>query len=357
MDVQDGDTSSQAVKRRLPPEIKLKLAKVARLAQASHGKISKELLNRLMSILGHLIQLRTLKRNLKVMINMGLSAKQEKDDRFQQIKKEVIEMIKMRVPSPRSKGFDQQVGSSDDFQEIGSEEKGVLKRKFSMGDEMEDKICDLYDLYVDGLEDDAGPQIRKLYAELAELWPNGSMDNHGIKRAICRAKDRKRALYSRHKDQEKIKRKKLLTSRTEDAVRVESSSIAQPQYARERPATDSGTHGLTASSKPVPNTTTAAVRMPSPSVNGPSLDKVKQEKVKISSGNSLDDPRGVDGALPKKKAKKPELESGEAHFRPEKLPSQQGEERQKSYKQATAPPSHKSNLHQSGAVTNFEQSS
>ena len=159
------------------------------------------------------------------------------------------------------------------------------------------------------------------------------------------------------KDQEKIKRKKLLTSRTEDAVRVESSSIAQPQYARERPATDSGTHGLTASSKPVPNTTTAAVRMPSPSVNGPSLDKVKQEKVKISSGNSLDDPRGVDGALPKKKAKKPELESGEAHFRPEKLPSQQGEERQKSYKQATAPPSHKSNLHQSGAVTNFEQSS
>lgn len=357
MDVQDGDTSSQAVKRRLPPEIKLKLAKVARLAQASHGKISKELLNRLMSILGHLIQLRTLKRNLKVMINMGLSAKQEKDDRFQQIKKEVIEMIKMRVPSPRSKGFDQQVGSSDDFQEFGSEEKGVLKRKFSMGDEMEDKICDLYDLYVDGLEDDAGPQIRKLYAELAELWPNGSMDNHGIKRAICRAKDRKRALYSRHKDQEKIKRKKLLTSRTEDAVRVESSSIAQPQYARERPATDSGPHGLTASSKPVPNTTTAAVRMPSPSVNGPSLDKVKQEKVKISSGSSLDDPRGVDGALPKKKAKKPELESGEAHFRPEKLPSQQGEERQKSYKQATAPPSHKSNLHQSGAVTNFEQSS
>lgn len=31
------------------------------LQQASHGKITKELLNRLMSILGHLIQLRTLK--------------------------------------------------------------------------------------------------------------------------------------------------------------------------------------------------------------------------------------------------------------------------------------------------------
>jgi ubinuclein len=31
------------------------------LQQASQGKLSKELLNRLMSILGHLIQLRTLK--------------------------------------------------------------------------------------------------------------------------------------------------------------------------------------------------------------------------------------------------------------------------------------------------------
>ena len=30
------------------------------------------------------------------MVNMGISVKQEKDDRFQQIKKEVIEMIKIR---------------------------------------------------------------------------------------------------------------------------------------------------------------------------------------------------------------------------------------------------------------------
>jgi hypothetical protein len=40
-----------------------------------------------------------LQRNLKVMISMGLSAKQEQDDRFQQIKKEVVEMIKMQAPS------------------------------------------------------------------------------------------------------------------------------------------------------------------------------------------------------------------------------------------------------------------
>ncbi|XP_022858033.1 ubinuclein-1-like isoform X3 [Olea europaea var. sylvestris] len=61
LEVQDADNPSQAVKRRLTPEIKQKLAKVARLAQASHGKISKDVTNRLMSIVGHLMQLRTLK--------------------------------------------------------------------------------------------------------------------------------------------------------------------------------------------------------------------------------------------------------------------------------------------------------
>nr|AAL17693.1 wound-responsive protein 14.05 [Castanea sativa] len=77
VDNQEADNSSQGVKRRLPREIKLKLAKVARIAASqAKGGISKELLNRLMSILGHLIQLTTLKRNLKVMISMGLSAKQ-----------------------------------------------------------------------------------------------------------------------------------------------------------------------------------------------------------------------------------------------------------------------------------------
>lgn len=30
--------------------------------------------------------------------------------------------------------------------------------------------------------------------QLAELWPNRLMDNHGIKRAICRAKERRKAL-------------------------------------------------------------------------------------------------------------------------------------------------------------------
>nr|XP_009785849.1 PREDICTED: uncharacterized protein LOC104234054 isoform X3 [Nicotiana sylvestris] len=199
MEVQDADNSSQAIKRRLPPEVKQKLAKVARLAQASHGKISQDLINRLMSIVGHLIQLRTLKRNLKIMVNMGLSAKQEKDNRVHQIKREVAEMIKLRIPLMKSKLLEQQAGASDDFQEASAEEKEAFKRKYSMDVALEDKICDLYDHFVEGLDEDAGPQVRKLYAELAGFWPNGFMDNHGIKRAICRAKDRRRALHARRK--------------------------------------------------------------------------------------------------------------------------------------------------------------
>ncbi|GLT84938.1 hypothetical protein SLE2022_031450 [Rubroshorea leprosula] len=329
---QEADTATQGIKRRLPREIKLKLSKVARLALASQGKISKELVNRLMSILGHLVQLRTLKRNLKVMISMSLSAKQEKDNKFQQIKKEVVEMIKTQVPHLESKAFELQAGVSDDFQEIGSEVKGALKRKFSMDTALEDKICGLYDLFVDGLDEVADRQlVRKLYIELAELWPNGLMDNHGIKRAICRAKERQRALYSRHKDQEKINRKKMLTGRLDLNVRAEASPSAQPQHVKDRIATESSILPLTSTSKPIPNTAVATVRMSSPSTNGSSLDRLKQEKLKGSPSNTTDDTRMADGALTKKKVKrKPEVELEETHFRG--LPAQQGEERFKSLK-------------------------
>ncbi|XP_038700385.1 ubinuclein-1-like isoform X2 [Tripterygium wilfordii] len=333
---QEADASSQAMKRtRLTREMKLKLSKVARLAQASQGKISQELINRLMSILGHIVQLRTLKRNLKVMINMGLSAKQEKDHKFQHLKKEVVEMIKMRVPSLDSKAFEQQAGLSDDFQEVGSVEKGVNKRKFRMDAAMEDKICDLYDLFIDGLDEDSGPQIRKLYSELAELWPNGFMDNHGIKRAICRAKERRRALYTQHK--ETIKNKKLLAQRSEAAAaaKVDTGSIAQSQSVRDRLATDHDGHVLVLPHKSVSNTTAAAVRTPSPSASAPNLNRPKPEKSKGSLTHSMGDAKMADGApLAKKKVKrKPEPGLDGTHPHPEKLHTQ-SDERHKSLKLA-----------------------
>ena len=48
-----------------------------------------------------------------------------------------------------SQALVQQTRASDDFQEIVSDERGVLKKKFSMDAVLEDKICDLYDLFVE----------------------------------------------------------------------------------------------------------------------------------------------------------------------------------------------------------------
>ncbi|KAI9166113.1 hypothetical protein LWI28_026486 [Acer negundo] len=264
MEVQNVVTSSIAIKRRLPREVKQKLAKVARLAQSSQGKISEELVNRLMSILGHLVQLRTLKRNLREMVLLGLSAKREKADRFQQIKMEVIEMIKL--------------------QEAFNLEK-VVEEKFEMDNTLEDKICDLYDLYIQGMDEDKGPQIRKLYAELAELWPYGAMDNHGIKKAICRAKERRRALYDHEKVQEKFRSKKSSMPRTVDIVHGEVISMSQPQAVHERLITESNTHIITSPNKMISNAATLnhhvaapPVRLSSPMLKASNMDLPKQEK-------------------------------------------------------------------------------
>ncbi|CAH9075654.1 unnamed protein product [Cuscuta epithymum] len=316
VEVQDGDNAAQAIKRRLPLEIKQKLAKVARYAQASQGKVSKELLNRLMSIVGHLIQLRTLKRNLKIMINVGLSVKQEKDNRVLQIKKEVAEMIKTRIPLMKSKAIEQQAGTSDDFQSIATEEKEAFKRKYCMDNLLEDKICDLYDLYIEGLEEDAGPQVRKLYAELAAYWPNGFMDNHGIKRAICRAKDRRKSLYNRKKNQEKIRRNKVSGQKGEDASKVETTTTTALDQEK-KPAIDARDNNVSATNKPTVPSAGVINSAPIPSQGIPSLDRLKLDKAKGTGDSRHTSPDMIRKKKMKRKLE-PEL-SIDGH--PEKLAS------------------------------------
>ncbi|KAI7740554.1 hypothetical protein M8C21_023922 [Ambrosia artemisiifolia] len=358
MEVQEAENSSQAVKRRMPPEIKQKLAKVARLAHAIHGKLSKELLNRLMSILGHLIQIRSLKRNLQNMVVTGLSAKEEKDGKLQQLKKEVDEMVKIRAPMMKPVAIEQQAGSSDDFQEPSTKEK--VKSIFTTDDVLEDKICDLYDLFVDGLDEDAGPQVRKLYAELihgiycdetlqtargeagrfgwlgnlfrlkqlAELFPKGCMDNHGIKRAICRAKDRRKALH-RRKDQENMKRKKIVPTKTE-TVTVVTGATGQVQHAPDKQ--DSSAHVRSISSTLVA-ANAATARLPAPTT-----DKPKQEKLK---GNANTQSTITASEVAKKVAKrKPEAELHDGQIQPpEKLNLAQGKQMISGLvKPATQPP-------------------
>ncbi|EPS68725.1 hypothetical protein M569_06041 [Genlisea aurea] len=191
-EVLDPDNSG-SVKKRLPPEIKQKLGKVARLAQQSGtGTIPKDVVNRLMSIVGHLMQVRTLKRNLKVMANVGLPANQEKDDRILKLKVELAEMLKLRVSSLRSK-IEQRAANSDGVQENGPEERD-LRRKYCMDDALENKICELYDFYAEGLEEDSRPPARRLYEEILVLWPGDLLDADAIKRAIYRAKERRGGL-------------------------------------------------------------------------------------------------------------------------------------------------------------------
>ncbi|ESQ27387.1 hypothetical protein EUTSA_v10018217mg [Eutrema salsugineum] len=294
---QDADTASQAVKRRLPRDVKLKLAKVARIA-ASQGTVSGELINRLMSIVGHLIQVRSLKRNLKIMIDSGDTANREKDTRFQRIKNEVIEMIKIKVPLMESQATNQEAGTSDDFQDVGSVEKPPMKKKFVMDAALEDKLCDLYDIFVDGLDEDAGPQIRKLYASLAELWPNKLMDNHEIKRAICRAKERRRALYGnlgKEMDQAKM------TKRKQTQLATKSESTTHPDKA---PAVVDKTGT-------VPSATTTSV-VHSQAIADSSRDKSKQQHGKLKGNSSSSNPSGEAKTVRKK------TEQGVEHQPPEK---------------------------------------
>ncbi|KAL8141260.1 hypothetical protein V2J09_007281 [Rumex salicifolius] len=336
MDVQDADATSQAIKRRLSQEIKHKLAKVARVAQVGNGAIPKELLVRLMSILGHLVNVRTLKRNLKIMSSSSFSVSKEKSEKFQQIKKDIVDMIKMYPPTLTSKAAEQQNGSADDFQE-SREDKGVIKVKYTLHPALEDQICDLYDIFVDGLDEDVAPQVRKLYAEhapydvlchylvlflkLAALWSEGVMDNHGIKRAICRSKERRRTVHDRNKEQEIVKRKKLVAQKVEETVQPESTSNAQQQHAL-----------LTLASTPTTIPTIMTLALPaSPSTNAQNNERPKHEKIKGSSSSSFVEIRTADGTLVKKKHKrKAESDLPEAHLLHK-------EDRPKSHKQDPNP--------------------
>ncbi|XP_072964294.1 ubinuclein-1 isoform X3 [Typha angustifolia] len=336
LDAQEVDPACQ-VKRRLPQEVKQKLAKVARLS-ASQGKISEdELIDRLMGILGHLVQRKTLKRNMKEMVELGLSAKQQKAGRFQQIKGEINEMIRSRISYIKSKATEQQDGSAESFQEVASnDERRSLKGKYSMDSALEDKICDLYDLYVEGMDEDKGPQSRKLYVELAELWPHGYMDNVGIKDAIYRSKERRRALYRRHKvrDAERIKRKRLAS-----AVKVEDSNqAAQVRAAHERPVIDYSGQVIVSPDKLITNQPLASIGKvvdPSPPLNDSAQYQGSKNIDKVKAGNSITAPdegnrNAVD--VKKKMKRKSESDLGEIQVHPAKIPSQHTMERQKSHK-------------------------
>uniref|UniRef100_N1R0P1 Hpc2-related domain-containing protein n=1 Tax=Aegilops tauschii TaxID=37682 RepID=N1R0P1_AEGTA len=269
IDISEADPNVQAsAQRRLPPEVKQKLAKVARLS-TNHGKVQEnELMDRLMGIVGHLVVRRTLKRNMKELVKSGLSAKQEKADRLQQVKMEINEMVKASMAA-KAKVNEQQDGSADDFQTV-TDERRDLKGKSAMNSALEDRICDLYDLYVEGMDEDKGPQSRKLYVELAELWPQGYMDKFGIKDAISRSKERKGTLHNQQKvlNEERLKRKRLAAAaKLPDSYPVVTQSTAAMQVAHPSmsnpvttyPVTDYGQNQVPKSLERVRETSSSAI--------------------------------------------------------------------------------------------------
>ncbi|CAL4953385.1 unnamed protein product [Urochloa decumbens] len=312
IDINEVDPNGQAaVKRRLPQEVKQKLAKVARLS-ANQGKIQEhELMDRLMGIVGHLVQRRTLKRNMKEMVESGLSAKLEKADRFQRVKMEINEMIKARMAT-KSKVNEQQDGSADDFQ-VANDERRALKGKSVMDTALEDRICDLYDLYVEGMDEDKGPQSRKLYVELAELWPQGFMDNVGIKDAISRSKERKRLLHNQQKvrSEERMKRKRLAAAKLQDGYPVVMQSGVVPQIAQP------------------PITNPIAYSAPD---YGQNQGLKSYERVREISSSAIPDDSNRNAGEMKKKKRKPEYDPVDTQANLPKAPLQHGNEKQKTSK-------------------------
>lgn len=310
IDINEVDPNGQAaVKRRLPQEVKQKLAKVARLS-ANQGKIQEhELMDRLMGIVGHLVQRRTLKRNMKEMVESGRSANLEKADRFQRVKMEINDMIKARVAT-KFKVNEQQDGSADDFQ-VANDERRALKGKSVMDTVLEDRICDLYDLYVEGMDEDKGPQSRKLYVELAELWPQGYMDNVGIKDAIYRSKERKRLLYSQQKvrNEERMKRKRLAAAaKLQDGYPVVMQSGVVPQVAQ-------------------PSITTPNI-YPAPDY-GQNQGLKNFERVRETSSSAIPDDSNRNAGEIKKKKRKPEYDTVDSQANLPKAPLHHGSEKQK----------------------------
>lgn len=148
----------------------------------------------------------------------------------------------------------------------------------------------------------------------------------------------------------------MLPPRVDDTVRTEIGSVAQPQYARERLASESGVQPVPAA-KPVSISAANMAQLPCPSTSIGNVDRLKSEKLKGSSSGSLEDMRMVDGALTKKKTKrKAELELDETHNRPEKAPIQHGDEKHKPINKPTASLPPKANI-QSAAPPSLEQSS
>ncbi|KAK1373171.1 hypothetical protein POM88_029364 [Heracleum sosnowskyi] len=170
------DASLPDTEIQLSPELKEKLGEVARWMKLNDGRISEKLIDHLMDILGKYLKRKTLKKILREMILENLYASKAEHTNFKQIKYELVKMIKQLAPSLNTKVYSAS----------------------RIGDHLENKLCDLYHTFIQGLDEDICPSVvRRLFAKLIDLWPKGTMNRHEIREAICRANER-RVVPCRH---------------------------------------------------------------------------------------------------------------------------------------------------------------
>lgn len=122
---------------------------------------------------------------------LKLSAKKEKAEKFKAIKNEILAMVSSR-----------QIGATNYPDSI---EEAIPAETYKLDSAMEDKLCDLYDLCVQGLSGDKGVEAQKLFIQLAYLWPKGLMDHHKLRDAVSRAKSRRRVLIDKDQGKKLLK--------------------------------------------------------------------------------------------------------------------------------------------------------
>ncbi|KAJ8447173.1 hypothetical protein Cgig2_022902 [Carnegiea gigantea] len=160
VEASDAHISWLTIERELPLEVNLKLGEVARLVQSSKEGISEELVSCLVNIIGKLVHGKTLKRLLRKFVMLKLSAKKERAEKFKVIKNEILAMVSSR-----------QIGVTNCPDSI---EEAIPAETYKLDSAMEDKLCDLYDLCVQGLSGDKGVEAQKLFIQGKKLLKSGS---------------------------------------------------------------------------------------------------------------------------------------------------------------------------------------
>lgn len=221
-------TGSQASGRmpRISSDVKSKLGHVARLAAREGSAVPLDVVERLKDIMKPMMQPVSLKKHLKSIIEKGQTAREMRVQRLEIGKKELKQLVEARVNAINSLSPSNSRLPGEDV----SNSTGVVgngrKLSFQWDASLEERVSDVYTQFAEGLVENKGTHLKRFYTELAALWPEGMMDNAGIKEAITRVTNRKKA--------EKVKtKKKIATSASGQNTKLPGDQIGHNNVSEE----------------------------------------------------------------------------------------------------------------------------